>query len=131
MTGSALPTRKAVPLRQAAEHSSYNQRVTNEQQPCDFRRGRKHAWPADLMLGAFQARSCMAFGYRRRAATAKQLGVLAWWSPFILIIADVALTSGIPVNEYRPDGPEGMPLRGTHDDRLGLRSGDAGTRAAR
>ena len=42
----------------------------------------------------------------------KQLGVLGWWSPFILIIADVALTSGSPVDEYRSDGPEGMPLRG-------------------
>jgi hypothetical protein len=31
-----------------------------------------------------------------RSATGKQLGVVAWWSPFIRIIADVALTSNIP-----------------------------------
>ena len=59
-----------------------------------------------------------------RSATAKQLGVLAWWSPSIRIIAGVALTSNIPVNEYRPDGPEGMPHRGALDDRLDFCPGD-------
>jgi hypothetical protein len=38
--------------------------------------------------------------------------------------ADVALTSDIPVNEYRPDGPEGSPHREALDDRLDLRSGE-------
>src|SRR4029450_8357771 len=66
---------------------------------------------------------------RRRSATAKQLGDLAWWSPFsripfIRIIADVALTSDIPVKEYGPDGPYGTQLCGPLDDRLDLRSGD-------
>jgi hypothetical protein len=54
----------------------------------------------------------MAFGYGKRSATAKQLSVLAWWSPliripFIRIIADIALTSEIPVNVHGPDGPRG------------------------
>ena len=57
-----------------------------------------------------QARTHMAFRYRRRSAPAKQLGVLAWLSPLNRIIADVALTSDIPVKEDGPDGPEGMPL---------------------
>ena len=48
---------------------------------------------------------CMAFGYGWQSASAKQLGVLARWSPFIRITADVALTSEIPVNEHGPDGP--------------------------
>jgi hypothetical protein len=67
---------------------------------------------------------CTAFGYGRRSATAKQLGVHAWWSLFIRITADVALTSEIPVNEHGPDGPEGLPHRGALDDRLDCRSGD-------
>jgi hypothetical protein len=56
-------------------------------------------------------------GCRRQA---KQLGVLAWWSRFSRITAEVALNSDIPVKEYGPDGPEGMPLRGAPDDRLDL-----------
>jgi hypothetical protein len=59
----------------------------------------------------------------------EQLGVLAWRSPFIRIpfvriVADVALTSDIPVNEHGPDGLQGMPHRGALDDRLDFRSGD-------
>ena len=52
------------------------------------------------------------------------LGVLAWWSPFIRIIADAALTSDLPVKEHGPDRPYSMQLRGALDDRLDLRSGD-------
>ena len=78
-----------------------------------------------IMIGSHgRARSCMAFGYGQRFATAKQLGVLGRWSPFIRIIADVALTSDLTVKEDGPDGPEGMPLRGALDDRLDLRSRD-------
>ena len=65
----------------------------------------------------------MAFGYGR-GPTAKQLGVLAWWSLFIRMITDIALTSDFPVKEYGPDGPYGTHLRGALDDRLDLRSGD-------
>jgi hypothetical protein len=52
------------------------------------------------------------------------LGVFAWWSPFIRIIADVALASDFPVKEHGPDGPYSTQLRGALDDRLDLRSGD-------
>ena len=71
-----------------------------------------------------QAPSCTALGYGRLSATATQLGVLVWWSPFIRIIANVALTSDIPVKEHGPDGPYGTQLRGALDDRLDLSSGD-------
>ena len=71
-----------------------------------------------------QAPSCTALGYGMRSATATQLGVLVWWSPFIRIIANVALTSDIPVKEHGPDGPYGTQLRGALDDRLDLSSGD-------
>ena len=37
-----------------------------------------------------------------QSATAKQLGVHAWWSASARIIADVALTADIPVKEYGP-----------------------------
>jgi hypothetical protein len=43
---------------------------------------------------------------------------------FILIIADVALASDIPVKEHGPNGPYSTQLRGALDDRLELRSGD-------
>ena len=66
----------------------------------------------------------MAFGYGRHSATVKQLDALVWWSPFIRTDAHVALTSDIPVNEYGPDGPEGMAHRRALDHRLDFRSGD-------
>jgi len=69
-----------------------------------------------------QAHSFTAFGYGMWSRDSKQLGVVA--APFIRIIAGAALTSDFPVQEYGPDGPEGMPLRGALDDRLDFRSGD-------
>ena len=43
---------------------------------------------------------------------------------FIRISADLVVTSDIPVNEYGPDGRQGVLLRGALDNRLDLCSGD-------
>ena len=59
--------------------------------------------------------------------SAKRLDVVAKWLPVIRINPVVAAMSDLPVEKYRPDRPDGMPLRGALDDRLDLRSCDPGS----
>jgi hypothetical protein len=53
-----------------------------------------------------------------------KLGVLPRWPGFIRISTDVVVTADLPVNEYGPDGRQGVLLCGALDDRLDLRSSD-------
>jgi hypothetical protein len=52
--------------------------------------------------------------------------VVAKWLNLIRINPVVAAMSDLPVKKYRPDRPDGMPLRGALDDRLDLSSCDPG-----
>ena len=72
VTGGALPTRKAVPLRQAGEHSSYSQRVTTMSSNRAISGAVGSTFGRRIgCRGLFPSSQLYGIGYRRRAATEK------------------------------------------------------------